>query len=135
MQGLYWQDLFSPLFPDVTLLPSSTSTEFICETLTLQPGDELPYLFELQEGQRLEFEVASTEPIDLVVCDEVAYLGWVDSGFDPEHPVAIYTESESVRRAKLRFTAPRKGDYIVLLMNWSALQADVAVEANDQPAA
>jgi hypothetical protein len=127
MVGIYWQDLFSsPVAPAVT-------TDFLCETFSLQAGDELPYLFELRRGQQLEFEIAASTPIDLAACDEAEYLGWVDSGFDPGHPVRIYVEAEEVVRHQIRFTAPRNGDFVVLLMNWNDRDAEVAVKATDQP--
>jgi hypothetical protein len=136
MQVHYWQDLFpSSPFASEALPCSSPATpaEFICEAITLKACDELPYLFELRQGQHLEFEIKASRPIDIAVCEEDEYDRWVDSGFSPEHSVAVYREAEDVASHKLRFTAPMTGEFVVLLMNWSDVDADVAVEANDQP--
>ena len=85
------------------------------------------------QGQQLEFEIAANRPIDLAVCDEAEYQGWVDSGFDARHPVAVYAEAEEVVRHRIRFTAPRNDVYLVLLMNWGEEDTDIAVKATDQP--
>jgi hypothetical protein len=106
-------------------------TPFICEAITLPAYDELPYVFELCEGERLEFTLRSDTPIDVLLCNIANYEQWVDSDYDPEIALLIHIEAEDVLSHKLRFTAPQAGEYAVLLMNWMECPADVVVEIPD----
>ena len=103
----------------------------ICEAITLPAYDELPYIFDLEQGERLEFTLRSDIPVDVLLCDASDYDQWVDSGYDPEVALLVHLEAEDVLAHTLRFTAPLPGEYAVLLMNWSECPADLAIEIPD----
>ena len=108
-----------------------TSVPFICEAITLPGYDELPYVFELEQNERLEFTLRSDTPVDVLLCNMADYERWVDSGYDPEIALLVHLEAEDVLAYILRFTAPQAGAYAVLLMNWTECAADLAIEIPD----
>ena len=109
----------------------STSLAYICEAITLPAYGELPYVFELQRNEHLEFTMRSDRPVDVLLCNAADYERWVDSGYDPEVALLVHVEAEDVLAHTLRFIAPRAGEYVVLLMNWTQRAADLAVEIPD----
>lgn len=110
---------------------TSRPLSMICEAITLAPYDELPYIFDLQEGEVLEFTLRSDVPVDVLLCDAADYDRWVDSGYDPEAALVVHLEAEDVLAHRLRFTAPIPGEFAVLLMNWTESSADLAIEIPD----
>ena len=104
---------------------------FICEAITLPAYDELPYIFDLEAGELLEFTLRSDIPVDVLLCDASDYDRWVDSGYDPEIALLVHLEAEDVLAHTLRFTSPFPGEYAVLLMNWTECSADLAIEIPD----
>src|SRR5437016_2852151 len=90
-----------------------TLVPFICEAITLRGYDELPYVFELEENERLEFTLRSDIPVDVLLCNVADYERWVDSGYDPETALLVHLEAEDVLAYTLRFTAPQAGAYAV----------------------
>lgn len=109
----------------------TTPLPFICEAITLPPYDELPYVFELEQYELLEFTLRSDIPVDVLLCNMADYERWIDSGYDPEIALLVHLEAEDVLAYTLRFTAPQAGEYAVLLMNWTECAADLAVEIPD----
>jgi hypothetical protein len=110
---------------------TSRPVSMICEAITLAPYDELPYIFDLQQGEVLEFTLRSDVPVDILLCDASDYDRWVDSGYDPEVALLVHLEAEDVLAHRLRFTAPIPGEFAVLLMNWTESAADLAIEIPD----
>ncbi len=110
---------------------TSRPLSMICEAITLAPYDELPYIFDLQEGEVLEFTLRSDVPVDVLLCDAADYDRWVDFGYDPEAALLVHLEAEDVLAHRLRFTAPIPGEFAVLLMNWTESPADLAIEIPD----
>ena len=106
-------------------------TALICEAITLAAYDELPYIFDLEKDELLEFSLRSDIPIDVLLCNADDYDRWVDSGYDPEIALSVHLEAEDVMAHALRFTAPLAGEYAVLLMNWTESAADLAIEIPD----
>jgi hypothetical protein len=104
---------------------------FICEAITLPGYAELPYIFDLEQGELLEFTLCSDIPVDVLLCNADDYFQWVDSGYDPEVALLVHLEAEDVLAHILRFTAPTSGEYAVLLMNWNECPADLAIEIPD----
>ena len=104
---------------------------FMCEAITLGACDDLPYLFELEPDERLDLVVSSNLPIDVVVCDLEDFEHWVDSGYDPEIELPVYCEFEDVTVRTLTFNAPHRGEYAVVLMNWTDCAADLILEIPD----
>ena len=105
--------------------------QFVCEAITLPPYDEIPYVFELEQREQLEFTLRSDIPVDVLLCNMADYERWIDSGYDPEIALLVHLEAEDVSAYTLRFTAPHAGEYAVLLMNWNERAADLAVEIPD----
>ena len=71
-------DRITPDHAEKTLFP------FICEAITLPAYDEIPYVFDLEEREYLEFTLRSDIPVDVLLCNASDYDRWVDSGYDPE---------------------------------------------------
>ena len=103
----------------------------ICEAITLPAYDEMPYAFDLEREELLEFTLRSDVPIDVLLCNAGDYDRWVDSGYDPEIALLVHLEAEDVLAYTLRFAAPIPGEYVVLLMNWTEWAADLAIEIPD----
>ena len=108
-----------------------TALPFICEAITLPAYDELPYVFELERAEYLEFTFRSDIPVDVLLCSMAHYERWIDAGYDPEIGLLVQLEAEDVLSYTLRFTAPQADEYAVLLMNWNDCAADLAVEIPD----
>jgi hypothetical protein len=115
----------------MTLSPAKTPSAFICEAITLPPYDEIPYIFDLEQFELLEFTLGSDVPVDFQLCNATDYDQWVDSGYDPEIGLLVHLEAEDVLAHTLRFRALAPGEYAVLLMNWTDFPADLAIEIPD----
>jgi len=107
------------------------AAEFIYEAITVAAYDELPYIFELERGELIELTLRSDVPVDVLLCDSSDYDRWLDSGYDAEIAFSVHLEAEDVLAYTLRFIAPTKGEYAVLLMNWTECPADIVVEIPD----
>jgi hypothetical protein len=114
-----------------TKVEKGPAAGFICEAITVAAYDELPYMFELERGEILEFTLRSDVPVDVLLCDSSDYDRWLDSGYDAEIAFSVHLEAEDVLAYTLRFTASTKGEYAVLLMNWTECPADIVVEIPD----
>ena len=69
---------------DMSVTVGKTPAAFIGEAITLAAYDEIPYIFELEPFELLEFTLRSDVPVDVLVCNWSDYDRWVDSGYDPE---------------------------------------------------
>lgn len=130
------QDHHSEMADDTSEPKARTRVEkrpsgLICEAITLLAYDELPYMFELEQDELLEFTFRSDIPVDVLLCNASDYDRWVDSGYDPEIAFSVHLEAEDVLAYTLRFTAHLPGEYAVLLMNWTECPADLAIEIPD----
>jgi hypothetical protein len=130
-QAIHTQSAVPPEDRSPAATTESAPSALICEAITLPAYDELPYVFELEQGELLEFTLRSDVPVDLLLCDAADYDKWVDSGYDPENALQVHLEAEDVLAYTLRFTAPLAGEYAVLLMNWTECPADLAIEIPD----
>src|SRR5262252_1873890 len=79
----------TPAHAEETLFP------FICEAITLPAYDEIPYVFDLEEREYLEFTLRSDTPVDVLVCNMADYERWIDSGYDPEIALLVHLEAET----------------------------------------
>jgi hypothetical protein len=131
LQDAYSKSPIDPVGPATPITVEKAAAGFICEAITLPAYDELPYMFELEQGELLEFTLRSDIPVDVLLCDASDYDRWVDSGYDPEIALSVHLEAEDVLAYTLRFTAPIPGEYAVLLMNWTECPADLAIEIAD----
>ena len=116
---------------DKTLSVEKTPAALICEAITLPAYDEVPYIFDIEQFELLEFTLRSDIPVDVLLCNATDYDRWVDSGYDPEIGLLVHLEAEDVLAHTLRFRALAAGEYAVLLMNWTASPADLAIEIPD----
>ena len=116
---------------DKSLSADKKPAAFICEAITLPAYDEIPYIFDLERFELLEFTVRSDVPVDVLLCNATDYDHWVDSGYDPEIGLLVHLEAEDVLAHTLRFRALAAGEYAVLLMNWTDTPADLAIEIPD----
>ena len=116
---------------DKSLSAGKKPAAFICEAITLPAYDEIPYIFDLERFELLEFTLRSDVPVDVLLCNATDYDHWVDSGYDPEIGLLVHLEAEDVLANTLRFRALAAGEYVVLLMNWTKYPADLAIEIPD----
>ena len=116
---------------DKSLSADKKPAAFICEAITLLAYDEVPYVFDLHLRERLEFTLRSDTPVDVLLCSFADYELWVDSGYDPNIGLLVHVEAEDVLAYTLHFVAPRAGEYVILLMNWTEHSADLAIEIPD----
>jgi hypothetical protein len=116
---------------DKALSAGKTPAAFICEAITLPAYDEIPYIFDLERFELLEFTLRSDVPVDVLVCNASGYDDWVESGYDSEIGLLVHLEAEDVLTYMLRFRALAAGEYVVLLMNWTECPADLAIEIPD----
>jgi len=117
--------------PERVTCVGTPSLPFICEAITLLAYDEVPYVFDLHLRERLKFTLRSDTPVDVLLCSFADYELWVDSGYDPNIGLLVHVEAEDVLAYTLHFVAPRAGEYVVLLMNWTEHSADLAIEIPD----
>ena len=116
---------------DNSLRAGKKPAAFICELITLPAYEEIPYIFDLERFELLEFTLRSDVPVDVLLCNATDYDHWVDSGYDPEIGLLVHLEAEDVLAHTLRFRALTAGEYAVLLMNWTDSSADLAIEIPD----
>ena len=83
--------------------------------MTVPPSDDLPYVFELEQGQRLALSFRASEVVDVVICPEGAYDAWVDDGMigDPQ-PNSTSDGFRPVSFRVLRGSAERSVRAVVL---------------------
>src|SRR5215468_8815423 len=110
---------------------TSPAVAFICEAIMLPAYDEIPYIFDLERLELLEFTLRSDVPVDVLLCNATDYDHWVDCDYDPEIGLQVHLEAEDVLAHTLRFRALATGEYAVLLMNWTDSSADLAIEIPD----
>ena len=82
----------------------------ICEVISVGAFDELPYVFEINGGQKLSFSLTASHEVDLVLCDENAYDGWVDAGLQTEHPADAILTLRHACQHSLEFRPERGHD-------------------------
>lgn len=116
---------------DKSLSADKKPAAFICEAITLPAYDEIPYIFDLERFELLEFTLRSDVPVDVLLCNATDYDHWVDSGYDAEIGLLVHLEAEDVLAHTLQFRALTAGEYAVLLMNWTDTPADLAIEIPD----
>jgi hypothetical protein len=85
----------------------------------------------MEAGQELICSISSDVYIDVSICTARNYQRWLD-GADLKQ----YEGEEDVRHCDLpTFTAPRDGDFVVVIMNDGDEDADVTVDVAIWPAA
>lgn len=112
---------FSPSQPSLDL------EEGIIEVLSIPPFEELPWLFEMQRGRRLSISLMANQEVDIVVCDESDYDAWVDAGMETDRPAFGFLESNGATRHRLQFRSPVSGLVVVLVVNTSGTEAELAI--------
>ena len=101
----------------------------ICEVVSVEAYDELPYVFELEAGERLSFSLTSSHEVDLVLCDECAYDEWVDSGLRSQHPPSAMLTLRHAANHSLMFRTPKALTLIAVIINLESLAVHSAVSA------
>jgi hypothetical protein len=102
----------------------------ICEVISVGACDELPYVFELSGGQRLSFSLTASHEVDLILCDEHAYDGWVDDGLTTEHPLQAILTLRHACYHSLEFKPEQDATLIVIIINFADWPVQSIVAAN-----
>lgn len=116
--------------PDSRAKPTSPfrDGEGIIEVSTLEPGTYIVYSFEMKPGDPLHFGAWSNRQISVALTTFAEFERWALSE-------APYAELRTLDRkdgrlpSRIRFRAKRRGYYQVVVMNLSARQANVIMEA------
>lgn len=102
----------------------------ICEVISVGASDELPYVFEISGGQKLSFSLTASHEIDLVLCDESAYDGWVDGGLQTEHPANAILTLRHACHHSLEFRPEQDTTLIAIIINLADRPMQSVVAAN-----
>src|ERR1700730_4342281 len=86
--------------PDIA---EKTLFSYICDAIPGPAYDEIPYVFDLEEHEYLEFTLRSDTPVDVLVCNMADYERWIDSGYDPEVELLVHLQADDVLAYTLRF--------------------------------
>jgi len=101
----------------------------ILEVITIPRRDELPYVFELQRGQRLSVSTLASANLHLALCTDSAYDCWIDSGMPGLAPDECLVKVWDSPKHSLQFVPPASGAYLVVLVNSSDATVEVVVAA------
>ena len=88
----------------------ATQFPFICETITLHAYEELPYVFDLEQKELLEFTLRSDIPVGVLLCDKADYERWIDSGYDAEIALLVHLEAETCWHTRFDSPHPRRAN-------------------------
>lgn len=126
--------------------------EELRETKVIEGGEHEAYPFDMTRGQELVFSIDANDDLDLVICDEEDINAWIgeeneeegdededededwegDDETEPdEHtlPEGYWHKTGVVECSEKRFIAPRRGRYVLLLVNWDDEATEVSVNA------
>lgn len=113
--------------------------EEIHETRMIEGDSHEIYPFEMDVGDELVFSIDASDPLDVVVCDEVDAEAWSDGEVDEdgddddddENPLpAGYMHLTGLTECRERiFTASEDGSYALLLVNWDDEDTEVTIDA------
>ena len=102
----------------------------ICEVISVAAFDELPYVFEINGGQKLSFSLTASHEVDLVLCDESAYDNWVDGGLHTEHPADAILTLRHACQHSLEFRPEQDTTLIAIIINLAESSVQSVVAAN-----
>jgi len=81
------------------------------------------FSFELDNEERLEAEITSTEPIDVYILDRRNYRKWLD-----KKPFGYHCFTEAILETCIDFSAPKKGTWYMVFEMYGRKAAQVKVE-------
>ncbi len=102
----------------------------ICEVVSVDGCDELPYVFEISETQTLSFSLTASHEVDLVLCDESGYDDWVDGGFQSTHPQNALLALHHSSQHSLEFRPEQDTTLIAIIINLEDGPVQSVVAAN-----
>ncbi len=102
----------------------------ICEVVTVPPNDDLPYVFEISQGERLLFNVTSSLAFDVVLCSETAYDGWVDAEFETNRPLEALLVLRDATTHSFEFKPDNDIVLVAILFNFNEADLESIVFAN-----
>lgn len=97
----------------------------ICEVVTVPPKDDVPYVFEISQGERLLFNVTASLAFDVVLCSETAYDDWVDAEFETHQPLEALLVLRDAKTHSFEFKPDHDVVLVAILFNFS----DAALES------
>jgi hypothetical protein len=95
------------------------------ETVLLRREEEIPYDFELDEGDELNTSVSATGYVDIMVCGPEDYERWC-KGKD----IDVYMDADEVMEKIFTFQAPESGTYLLVVTNTTDEDVDVTVDVD-----
>jgi hypothetical protein len=107
--------------------------EEINETRVIEGDSHEIYSFAMDENDELVFSIDTSNPLDVVVCDQADAEAWssddVDEDDDERPLPAGYLHLTGLTECRERtFLAPEDGSYTLLLINWDDEDAEVTLD-------
>lgn len=119
--------------------------EELRETKVIEGGEHEEYPFDMKRGEELVFSIESNDALDLVICDEGDVDSWVDNEDDEEEedddeedtneegdrtlPDGYWHNTGVIECSEKTFVAPKRGRYVLLIVNWDDEPTEVVVDA------
>lgn len=127
--------------------------EELSETIVIRGGKHEEYPFDMMRGQELVFGIDADDELDLVICHEKDIDAWSDEydqvdddddngdwddGDEDEEddddddrplPEGYWHKTGVVECSEKSFIAPKRGRYVLLLVNWDDEPTTVSVDA------
>ena len=105
----------------------------MCEAVTLPLLSQLPYEFELRDGEGLQFIFRSELPIDLLLTKTSDYDAWRRADSSLAAPLMVYAEALDSVGDATTLAVPADDRYSAVLVNENARGVDVAFDTPDWP--
>jgi len=94
------------------------------EETTIGDDSHISYPCELEEGDRINIDLRSDEPVDVLIMDEGDYREWLDKGEVNQ----LYKEYSDRDQLHAFFTAPVTDTYLVIVRNNSNDDVDIELK-------
>jgi hypothetical protein len=100
--------------------------QLLYEIARIEGGTHLTHEFSLDAGDEILVGISADEYIDVSICTPADYQCWLD---DP-NDLKEYGGASEVRACELSVVTPRKGTYLLLLINHSDEDAEVTIDVS-----
>ncbi|HEY0427493.1 MAG TPA: TIR domain-containing protein [Pyrinomonadaceae bacterium] len=94
------------------------------ETETIKPEMHQYFTCVLEENETIEYEVESKHPVDILVLDNEDYEVWNEEGEIDTY----YEHFEDRLNLQKSFTAPKDGDYMIVVVNYGEAKTKTQVD-------
>lgn len=122
--------------------------EELHETRIIDGDVHEEYAFDMERGQELVFSIEANDALDLVICKEEDINAWLDDGEEDDEidddleldgeeddveerllPDGYWHKMGVIESGENSFIAPKRGRYVLLLVNWDEEATEVNIDA------